>query len=269
MMARDLNSPDPGPDGDGEARDVISASLIVDYIILIVQTKLQKDNLKYLTVQIHRVPKTTTINEESSERIYPSQTLDNEIKFQFPQDDSSFKLRFRQDILPELPQFEVQLNIMLNGERRTIGIFGIGLEDVREAHDHHKVKLRSLQSEIKEIQDIDIKYKVSRHTDTNLSHQCLPNVPQTDRSTHFESYQPNPVKSHDDAVSPVPNFHPNSCIVVVGTTGRGKTTTMNLYTGNLAETGSASHSTTRASGVYYHESELAILWIIMDHFVKL
>ena len=266
-MARDLNSPDPGPDGDEGPREIIKAILVIDYVILIVKSKLRKENLKYLTVSFHKVPKTTTINEESSERVYPSENVDNEIKFQFYKEDSSFKLNFRQDILPELPQYEVQLQVMLNGERRIIGIFGVGLEDVRQSMDHQKMKLRSLQSEIKEVQDIDIKYKVSKvQTSPSESHQgnqCLPNVPQTEScSTHFESHHPpnqvsGEAQSFTDSVDflpePVPNFHPNSCIVVVGTTGRGKTTTVNLYTGNTAETGSASHSTTRVSGLYHHQ----------------
>ena len=266
-MARDLNSPDPGPDGDEGPREIIKAKLVIDFVILIVKSKLRKENLKYLTVSFHKVPKTTTINEESSERVYPSENVDNEIKFHFSKEDSSFKLNFRQDILPELPQYEVQLQVMLNGERRIIGIFGVGLEDVRQSMDHQKMKLRSLQSEIKEVQDIDIKYKVSKvQTSPSESHQgnlCLPNVPQTEScSTHSESHHPpNQVSgeaqlftdSVDFPPEPVPNFHPNSCIVVVGTTGRGKTTTVNLYTGNTAETGSASHSTTRVSGLYHHQ----------------
>ena len=47
-----------------------------------------------------------------------------------------------------------------------------------------------------------------------------------------------------------PNFRKNSCIVVLGTTGRGKTTTMNLFTGNKEPTGNASHSTTKANRLY-------------------
>ena len=270
-MARDINSPDPGPDGDEGPREIIKAILVIDYVILIVKSKLRKEHLKYLTLSFHKVPKTTTINEESSERVYPSETVDNEINFQFSKEDSSFKLNFRQDILPELPQYEVQLQVMLNGERKTIGLFGVGLEDVRQSRDNEKMKLRSLQSEIKDVQDIDIKYKVSKvQTNSSQSHQsnqCLPNVPQTEGcSTHLESHnQPDQgfgesqlfTNSVDSPPEPVPNFHPNSCIVVLGTTGRGKTTTVNLYTGNTAETGSASHSTTRTSGLYHQQMSRA------------
>ena len=262
-MARDLNSPDPGPDEEPN-REMIRAIFVIDYVILIVKSKLRKEHLKYLTVSLHRVPKTTTINEESSERVYPSETIDNEIKFQFLLEDSSFTLNFQQNILPELPQYEVQLQIMLNGERKIIGLFGVGLEDVRQSMDHQKMKLRSLQSEIKEVLDIDIKYKCSKvqtsPSESNQTNPFLPNVPQTQScSTHFESHQPsvseesNSNDSVDFTQEPTPNFHPNSCIVVLGTTGRGKTTTVNLYTGNRAETGSASHSTTRASGLYHQQ----------------
>ena len=265
-MARDLNSPDPGPDEEPN-REMIKAIFVIDYVILIVKSKLRKEHLKYLTVSIHKVPKTTTINEESSERVYPSETIDNEIKFKFLQEDSSFMLNFQQNILPELPQYEVQLQIMLNGERKIVGLFGVGLEDVRQSMDHQKMKLRSLQSEIKEVQDIDIKYKVSKvqTSPSESSNQCLPNVPQTQScSTHFQSHQPKEVSEEsqsndalDFSQEPIPNFHPNSCIVVLGTTGRGKTTTVNLYTGNMAETGSASHSTTRASGLYHQQMSAA------------
>ena len=264
-MARDLNSPDSGPESDERPKESIKAVLVIDYVILIVKSKLRKEHLKYLTVSIHKVPKTTTINEESSERVYPSETLDNDIKFQFSKEVSSFRLNFQQNILPELPQYEVQIQIMHNGERKTIGLFGVGLEDIKQSYVDQKMKLRSLQSEIKEVQDIDIKYKVSKvqtcSSESNQSNQCLPNVPQTDSSTHLESYQQvasgeshlNDVVDFSPQQEPVPNFHPNSCIVVLGTTGRGKTTTVNLYTGNSAETGSASHSTTRASGIYHQQ----------------
>ena len=41
------------------------------------------------------------------------------------------------------------------------------------------------------------------------------------------------VEDDVDIDGPRPKFEPNSCIVVIGTTGLGKTTLMNLYTGKL------------------------------------
>ena len=53
-----------------------------------------------------------------------------------------------------------------------------------------------------------------------------------------------------DLPTSVPQFIPNSCIILVGTTGRGKTTAMNLYTGHSAATGAASHGTTQAATTF-------------------
>ena len=44
---------------------------------------------------------------------------------------------------------------------------------------------------------------------------------------------------------PAPTFVPNSCIIVVGTVGRGKTTLMNLYTGQNGETASITSGVTK------------------------
>ena len=59
-----------------------------------------------------------------------------------------------------------------------------------------------------------------------------------------------PPDTVDDIGTASPDFQSDSCIVVVGTTGRGKTTTMNLYTGNTAATKAASHGTTTTNSIY-------------------
>ena len=54
----------------------------------------------------------------------------------------------------------------------------------------------------------------------------------------------------------------HSCILLVGTTGTGKTSTANIYTGNELPTGSAAHSVTEVTQVCkdnFHQN--APMWI--------
>ena len=248
-MARDL-----GIEGDGNGhKDVIAVKLLVDYIILITRAKVKRDDIKYLQLHIHKSTSgRNTINEESSERVYPQNMDDNEIKFDFPKQEC-FLLNFRSDILLEVDQYEVRIQVMFKSERKLIGQFGICSEDILQ-HNNDKMKLKNLKSMLKEIQDIDIKYKLCHSScQTQPSSQngdVLPNVPLTylDNNHHQE---PSPLYLSDEIDTGVPHFRSNSCVIVLGTTGRGKTTTMNLYTGNRASTGDTSHSTTRTNAIYH------------------
>ena len=244
-MARDLSI-----GGDGTStKEVVAVKLIVDYIILITKAKVKKDDIKYLQLHIHKsASRRNTINEESSERVYPQNTDDNEFKFDFSKEEC-FLLNFRSDILPEVDQYEVRIQIMTKLERKIIGQFGICSEDVQQ-HNNDKKKLKNLKSMLKEIQDIDIKYKIclsnTQQNQPSLNSETLPNVPE------IVIEEPSPTcLSEEVDTGPLPHFRPNSCVIVLGTTGRGKTTTMNLYTGNTADTGDTSHSTTRVNSIYH------------------
>ena len=91
----------------------------------------------------------------------------------------------------------------------------------------------------------------SHETDNNDKHESITTV-----GNPFEGQE------EEEVDGQVPNFHPNSCIIVLGTTGRGKTTTMNLYTGNTADTGDASHSTTKTNKIYHDQVRHYLLYYL-------
>merc|ERR1711892_1031347 len=59
----------------------------------------------------------------------------------------------------DLEQYGVELEIMKNGERKLIAAFGICLSDIESQH-FQKTKLRKIDSQMKSLQAIEIKYKV-------------------------------------------------------------------------------------------------------------
>ena len=111
-MARDLNVGGEGGDG-GDS--VLGAEVHIDYIILVLRAKLRREHVRYLSAHLHRAPRTNTISEESSERVAPEAAADiaadNELSFLFPRDRAVFELRLRRDLPPELPQYELQLQV--------------------------------------------------------------------------------------------------------------------------------------------------------------
>ena len=195
--------------------------------------------------------------------------MGSEITFDIPKAEAFFPLKLRIDALEDLEQYEVELEIMKNGERKLVGVFGICLSDIESQH-FQKTKLRKLNSQMKSIQTIEIKYKVFEGTpNTQVRNTNLIQVSEVDTTQPVQTQDiPNGaiLNSHDNSVKTEmildvtslksltekcqPNFRKNSCIVVLGTTGRGKTTTMNLFTGNTATTGHASHSTTKTNQLF-------------------
>ena len=138
----------------------------------------------------------------------------------------------------------------MNNARKIIAKFDICLDDLQRQHDN-KMKIRNVKSDVKEIIDIDIKYKIVECSINNVESYETANNDKHDSITTVRN--PFEGQEEEEVDGQVPNFHPNSCIIVLGTTGRGKTTTMNLYTGNTADTGDASHSTTKTNKIYHDQ----------------
>ena len=103
------------------------------------------------------------------------------------------------------------------------------------------MKTRQLKSQSKHFPKIEIKFKVC-----NIAH--VYSVPRLVKPL----VEPDPIPGPDtqDSVPAWHKFKRKSCIVVLGSSGRGKTTTMNLYTSNTAETGDATYSTTQMNRIY-------------------
>ena len=203
-------------------------------------------------IHLHKVPN-RAITETSSGRIAPlfTDAASEEVCFPVPAEDRDiFLLHFRPDVLPEVNQFEIHLQIKRKGKSQMVGAFGICYNDLELDCFSQKMKTRHLQSQWKNIAEIEIKYKVE---------DCSrPTPPPESVVKAAVSQPPNlvlpgpdlPLDSVDNTLSSSPEFRSDSCIVVLGTTGRGKTTTMNLYTGNTAATKAASHGTTTANSIY-------------------
>ena len=91
---------------------------------------------------------------------------------------------------------------MLGGERRVVALFGVCLGDLGP-----RPRLRTVQSEHRDVQAVDIKYRVTRQQ-LDTSDTCLP--PHVPLSLHTGRVSPAP-----PLPEAVPVFQPNSVIIVV------------------------------------------------------
>ena len=98
---------------------------------------------------------------------------------------------------------------MLGGERRVVALFGVCLGDLGP-----RPRLRTVQSEHRDVQAVDIKYRVTR-AELDTSDTCLP--PHVPLSLHTARVSPDPPPPMPEAV---PVFQPNSVIIVVSTDPR-------------------------------------------------
>ena len=193
-------------------------------------------------IHLHKDPRTKTINETSSERIKPTFTDDDEVSFFVSEEDrDTFLLHFRSDVLPKVNQYQIELQIKQKFQTKTVGSFGICYNDMELDSFSEKLKTRQLRSEVNLVDGIEIKYKVC---DSSSQRAVSPPV--------RVSTPPHSVPAPDTPDTPCllsgsvsPEFRLRSCVVVLGSTGRGKTTTMNLYTNNTAETGGDTTATTQ------------------------
>ena len=174
--------------------------------------------------------------------------MGSEITFLFPREEAFIPIKLRIDALEELEQYEVELEILKNGERKLVGSFGICLSDIESQH-FQKTKLRKLDSMMKSFQAIEIKYKVFEGKPTTpVQNTNVIQVSELDNSqevqdkdvtngailnNHYNNSK-NEIPLNVTMLKKItekchPNFRKNSCIVVLGTTGREKTMTMNLF----------------------------------------
>lgn len=238
-------------------KNTILGRVLIEKIVLSLNKKVSQDDIKYLQIHLHKDPRTKTINETSSERIKPTFTDDDEAEVSFfvsEEDRDNFLLHFRSDVLPEVNQYQIELQIkkisknfkFQKFQTKTVGSFGICYNDMELDSLSEKLKTRQLRSEVNLVDGIEIKYKVC---DSSSQRAVSPPV--------RVSTPPHSVPAPDTPDTPCllsesvsPEFRLRSCVVVLGSTGRGKTTTMNLYTSNTAETGGATHSTTQETRLY-------------------
>ena len=253
-------------------KDIQLGKVVIENVILISNKKIPKDAIKYLQVakdpnlltksvvtrvifqiHLHKVPN-RAITEISSGRIPPLFTAETEVSFPVAGEDRDiFLLHFRPEVLAEVDQYEIHLQIKRKGKTQTAGTFGICYADLQRDCFSRKMKTRQLQSQLKPLAEIEIKYKLEECSsaappppepvETSVSHPPNLALPGPDLPDLAQD-------SLEDTGTVSPQFQPGSCIVVVGTTGRGKTTTMNLYTGNTAATKAASHGTTVTNSIY-------------------
>ena len=174
------------------------------------------------------------------------------------EDRDNFLLHFRSDVLPEVNQYQIELQIkkisknfkFQKFQTKTVGSFGICYNDMELDSFSEKLKTRQLRSEVNLVDGIEIKYKVC---DSSSQRAVSPpvrvstpphSVPAPDTpETPDTPDTPDTPCLLSECVSP--EFRLRSCVVVLGSTGRGKTTTMNLYTNNTAKTGGDTTATTQ------------------------
>ena len=199
---------------------MIKAQLIIKKIILVPEKKLKKDKISYLKILLNNVVKECVENEETSDKIHPESSMNSdEIHFDVQRIHSSFEILFREDISNSTQQFDVEVQVMMDGDRRKLSHFGLSLENIDE-----KLRQKSVASSLKEIQAVEVQY-ILKVQDKEIVETKSEDILITD----FTNNDLNPFFVNDNLKTP--DFEPNSCILVVGTTGSGKTTTMNLYTG--------------------------------------
>ena len=91
-------------------------------------------------------------------------------------------MKLRLDVLEDLEQYEVEVELMRNGERKSIGAFGVCLSDIESQH-YQKTRLRKITSQMKCFQAIEIKYKVFEGKPTTpIQNKNLIQVSQCDAS---------------------------------------------------------------------------------------
>ena len=91
---------------------------------------------------------------------------------------------------------------MLGGERRVVALFGVCLGDLGP-----RPRLRTVQSEHRDVQAVDIKYRVTRQQLDTPDRCAPPHVPLNLHTGHVSPPPPVP--------EAVPVFQPNSVIIVV------------------------------------------------------
>ena len=224
-MARDINEQHK-VNGGGRT---IRVRVVFENIILVSTKTVSPDDVKYLQINIQKLPKNRTVTEESSERLYPNTFKDSEIIFNLNSEDASFDFCLTQDAQENASQYEIELEVMRKNELSRIGFFDVQLSDLDMIGSSRKSKWRKISSLHKRFQTIELKYGIFPIQPLNESPKnrkgsgtviSVKELKQNsfEESNPFYTSKIHEVEEKTDSVemknNPIPNFQPGSCIMV-------------------------------------------------------
>ena len=226
-MAKDINELHEVNRGERTIR----VRLVFENIILVSTKNVSSDEVKYMQINIQKLPKNRTVTEETSERLYPTTFKDSEIIFNLNTEDASFDFCLNQDAKENASQYEIELEVMRKNELSRIGFFDVRLSDLDTISSTRKSKWRKISSAHKRFQTIELKYGVFPtqqliETPKNINaRESVISVKALKDDTTFEESNPfytvSKIQEEDEKTDgaeikkrPMPNFQPGSCIMV-------------------------------------------------------
>ena len=232
-MAKDINEQQEKQIG-GER--TIRTRMVFENIILVSKKTVSPGEVKYLQINIQKLPKERNVTEETSERLYPINIEDSEVRFDLGVGKSSFDFRLTKEVDENAGQYEIELEVMRKTELSRVGSFDVRLSDLDTSE---KTKWRKICPVHKWLQTIEIRFGVFAIPAPNEKRTNSGNVISVKelRDTILEDNNPfemsklenNPVEMskienkdektdksdmRNDITTPTPRFRSGSCIMV-------------------------------------------------------
>ena len=229
IMAKDINEP---YEVVNRRERTIGVRLVFENIILVSTKSVSPDEVKYLQINIQKLPKNRTVTEETSERLAPTTLKDSEIIFDLKSEEASFDFTLAQDVQENASQYEIELEVMRKNELSRAGFFDVRLSDLDTISSSRKSKWRKISSVHKRFQTIELKYgifplqsltsespkKRKARGGSVISVKELKETTFDEKNPFCTSSKIEEGEEKTDGAeirkSRVPNFQPGSCIMV-------------------------------------------------------
>ena len=153
-MAKDINEQQEKQSG-GER--TIRTRVVFENIILVSKKTVSPGEVKYLQINIQKLPKERNVTEETSERLYPINIEDSEVRFDLGVGKGSFDFRLTKEVEENAGQYEIELEVMRKTELSRVGSFDVRLSDMDTSE---KTKWRKICPVQKWLQTIEIRFGV-------------------------------------------------------------------------------------------------------------
>ena len=153
-MAKDINEQQERKSG-GER--TIRTRMVFENIILVSKKTVSPGEVKYLQINIQKLPKERNVTEETSERLYPINIEDSEVRFDLGVGKGSFDFRLTKEVEENAGQYEIELEVMRKTELSRVGSFDVRLSDMDTSE---KTKWRKICPVQKWLQTIEIRFGV-------------------------------------------------------------------------------------------------------------
>ena len=222
-MAKDINEMYEVKRGD---ETTVRVRVVFENVILVSNKKVSPSEVKYMKINIQKLPKNRTVTEETSERLYPTTFEDSEVRFNLKNESFDFSLTQNGD--ENASQYEIELEVMQKNELSCVGSFDVRLSDLDSSQ---KTKWRKISSNHKRFQIIELRYGI-------FPIQCISASPKKrkesggvisvkelsdtafDENNPFHTSKLNNEEEKTDGIEMTkenilkPNFQPGSCIMV-------------------------------------------------------